>query len=98
MLEKQQKGCIRKTLGANDQLLINKTIAENSKKRQTNLSMAWIDYKKAYDSIPHSWIRKIINIYKISTNIIEFLKQSMKHWTINLNLHHPSGSIDVNGN
>ena len=40
MLEKQQKGCIRKTLGAKDQLLINKAITENSKKRQTNLSMA----------------------------------------------------------
>ena len=96
MLEKQQRGCIRRTLGAKDQLLINKAITENSKKRQTNLSMAWIDYKKAYDSIPHSWINKIINIYKISPNIIEFLKESMKHWSINLNLHHTSGSIDIN--
>ena len=58
--------------------------------------MAWVDYRKAYDSIPHSWIRKIINIYKISPNIIEFLKESMKHWTINLNLHHSAGSIDIN--
>jgi hypothetical protein len=24
-----------------------------------NLSMAWIDYKKAYDMVPHSWIKEV---------------------------------------
>ena len=96
MLEKQQKGCIRKTLGTKDQLLINKAITENSKKRQTNLSMAWIDYKKAYDSIPHSWIKKVISMYKIAPNIIKFLEESMKQWSINLHLYHGSGSVDIN--
>ena len=24
--------------------------------RKKNLSMAWIDYKKAYDMVPDSWI------------------------------------------
>jgi hypothetical protein len=28
------------------------------KKRRKNLNMAWIDYQKAFDSVPHSWIEK----------------------------------------
>ena len=26
------------------------------KSRNKNLAMAWIDYKKGYDMVPHSWI------------------------------------------
>ena len=31
-----------------------------------NLAMAWIDYKKAYDMIPQSWILHCLKMYKIS--------------------------------
>ena len=30
-------------------------ILRDCRKRHTNLGMAWIDYKKAYDMVPHSW-------------------------------------------
>ena len=50
----QQKGCKRKYRGTKDQLLIDKMVMMNSKRRKTNLSMALIDYKKAFDMIPHS--------------------------------------------
>ena len=35
----------------------------NSKNRKPNLSMAWIDYKKAFDMIPHSWLIECLEIY-----------------------------------
>lgn len=53
-MEKEQKGCVKNKLGTKDQLLINKTILEDCKKRQRNLSMAWIEYKTAFDSVPHT--------------------------------------------
>ena len=51
-LEEEQKGCIRNRMGTKDQLLINKTILEDARRRQRKLNMAWIDYKKAFDSVP----------------------------------------------
>ena len=42
--------------------------------------MIWIDYKKAYDSVPHSWILESLRIYGIADNIITFLEKSMKSW------------------
>ena len=30
-----------------------------------NLAMAWIDYKKAYDMVPQSWILHCLKMYKI---------------------------------
>jgi hypothetical protein len=38
----------------------SKIISEDCKKRRKNLNTAWIDYQKAFDSVPHSWIEKSI--------------------------------------
>ena len=54
LLPLEQKGCKRNSQGTKDQLSIDKMVLNNCKKRHTNLGMAWIVYKKAYDMIPHS--------------------------------------------
>ena len=64
LLPKEQKGCRRGSYGCKDQLLINKAIIEDAKKKKKNLSTAWIDYKKAFDSVPHDWILKCLEMYK----------------------------------
>ena len=40
----------------------------NSKIRKNNLSMAWIDYKKAFDMIPHSWLIECPEVYGAEEN------------------------------
>src|SRR6185436_14231422 len=55
-LPERTKGNRRKSRGTKDQLLIDKLIMQNCKRRKSNLHVAWIDYKKAFDSLPHSWI------------------------------------------
>ena len=40
--------------------------------------MAWIDYKKAYDIVPHSWIINSLKMYKISHEVIKFIDKTMK--------------------
>ena len=94
-LENEQKGCIRKKLGTKDQLLINKTILEDAKRRQRNLSMAWIDYKKALDSVPHSWIIRCLELYKIDDGIRTFLKDQMTRWQTSITLSHAKGEITI---
>ena len=40
-----------------------------------------IDYHKAFDSVSHSWLIHILQIYKIDSQIINSLQQLMKKWT-----------------
>ena len=47
ILPEEQKGCRRGSRGTKDQLLIDKMVLKDCRKRHTNLSMAWIDYRKA---------------------------------------------------
>ena len=69
LLPVEQKGSKRGSRGTKHQLLIDKTIMKDCKKRHTNLSMAWIDYKKAYDFVPHSWIKECMEIFGIAENV-----------------------------
>ena len=73
----EQKGNRRKSRGINDQFLIDKMILRNAKRRKTILLVAWIDYKKAFDSLPHSWIAKSLQMLGISDKIRQFLKVAM---------------------
>ena len=83
-LPKEQKGCRRQTRGTKDHLLVDKMIMRNCKKRKTNLSMAWIDYKKAFDMVPHSWIIECLKIYGAANNLVTLLSNTMKHWKTTL--------------
>ena len=58
--------------------------------------MCWIDYKKAYDSVPHSWIIKCLELYKIDASIVQFIKGQMQKWRTNIKLRHTKGEIEIN--
>ena len=64
LLADEQKGCRKGSRGTKDQLLVDKAILKNCRRRLTNLSMAWIDYRKAYDMVPHSWILKCLEMVR----------------------------------
>ena len=48
------------------------------------MAMAWIDYKKAYDVVPHSWIVECLEMFGIAKNVREFLQDSMQSWKTEL--------------
>ena len=59
-------------------------ILQDCKKGHKNLAMAWVDYRKAYDLVPHSWILECLELSQISENINKFLENTMKNWAMEL--------------
>jgi hypothetical protein len=57
--------------------------------------MMWIDYAKAYDSVPHSWIEESLNLYKVDPIIVRFILVLMKTWRTRMILPHANGSIET---
>jgi hypothetical protein len=47
--------------------MISKAIYEYSRRRNKNLRIAWIDYQKAVDSVPHSWVEKSIELVGVNS-------------------------------
>ena len=96
LIPDEQKGNRRNTRGTKDQLLIDKMILKNAKRRHTNLSVAWIDYKKAFDSVPHSWISKVLDMLGINNSIRKFLHVAMGSWkTLITVMGHVMGQVNI---
>ena len=80
LLPNEQKGCRKNSRGTNEQLQIGKAILQNCRMRLTKLSMAWIDYRKAYDIAPHSWIFECTRMVALAKIIITLKENSMENW------------------
>ena len=46
--------------------------------------MAWIDYRKAHDMLPHRWIVECLEMFWMAENVKKFLIDSMKTWKTEL--------------
>ena len=53
-------GCSRRV----DNLLIDQVLTLDCYRRKRNLSMGWINVKKAYHSIEHGWLEKMMLLHR----------------------------------
>jgi hypothetical protein len=80
LLPAEHKECHPGSKSCKDQLMILKAIYEDYRRRNKNLSIAWNDYQKAFDSVPHSWVEKSIELVGMNSKIVRFCKLSMEKW------------------
>ena len=66
-------------------------ILENCKKKIDILN--WIDYKRAFDSVPDTCIIKLMEMFKLSPMLIHFMRISMEQWQTIIILNVPSPII-----
>jgi len=59
-------------------------ILQNCRRRNTGLALGWIDYKRAFDMILHTWIMKCLDIFGVAENIKRLIANSMNHWETEL--------------
>ena len=64
--------------------MIDKAVLKDCKKRHTNLSMAWIDNRKAYDLVSHGRVNECMEMFGIAKNLRTFLKKKMQQWGLSL--------------
>ena len=65
-------------------MAIDKEIVKDCKRELTSLAVAWIDYRKAYDAFPHSWIQKCMEVFGLAANVRSIANTSMKQWNTEL--------------
>ena len=90
LLPEEQKGCIPKCKGTGDLLFMDEMVLWEVRMRKKNVVVPWIDYKKAYDMIPHSWIVECLGMIEVSKQIKYFCLKVWKHgewiWHVMINL------------
>ena len=97
LLPEEQKGCRKGSRGTNNLLYIDRAVIKEVKSRNKNLAMAWIDYKKAYDMVPHSWIIECLDLFGVAENIKSLLVNSMEKWKVMLcSGNSELGEVEIN--
>lgn len=54
--------------------------------RKKEISMAWIDYAKAFDSIPHKYILSVLGVLKVHPHIVYTLKSAFRKFEVRYTL------------
>ena len=67
-----------------DKVLINKMILDETKQHRHNLPMMCFDFNKAFDSIPHDWILKALELADVPLKIITPIKSLVGTWVTKL--------------
>ncbi|CAH2094526.1 unnamed protein product [Euphydryas editha] len=81
ILSVAQNGCRGGGRGTKELLIIDSVAGQLVKRNRRNFSAAWIDYKKAFDSVPHSWLLRVLELYKIDGAVRDFLEVCMGQWS-----------------
>ena len=74
---RSKNGCHPGSKCCKNQLIIPKAIYEDCKRRNKNLSVAWIDYQQALDSVPHSSVEKSIELVGLNSKLLDFVRKKL---------------------
>lgn len=67
LIENGQRGAKSGCSGTSDNLLIDRMVTLDRYRGKRNQRMAWIDVKKAYDSVDHSMLLEIMEVHRFPT-------------------------------
>jgi len=63
-----------------DNLLIDRTVTLECHRRKRNLSMAWINVKKAYDSADHGWLEEMMIFHRFPVWLSRTVEKLSRSW------------------
>lgn len=69
-------------------------VADAQNQKQRPISVAWIDYAKAFDSVPHSYIRWILEVMQVPVQLRTFLNNIMIQWRVKYEVKSPGGKTE----
>ena len=92
----EQAGGKRGVWGCLEQLLINKTVLNEVKQNRRNLVTVWLDYQKAFDSVPHEWLIESLKLAKLPPLIVTAIDTLTKSWATNIHISGENVSFTSN--
>ena len=77
-----QRGAKSETSGTIDNLLIDDIISRDVALHRRNMFTFWIDVKKAFDSVSHSWLLEMLKLHRVPTKLIDIIRNIISKWNL----------------
>ena len=74
----EQKALRKGRRGCHDALMIDNIIIESARMEKGELSVAWVDYQKAYDRVPHRWLLTVLRAINAPENVRKCIRRLMR--------------------
>ena len=81
VLPVEQRAIRRGHRGCLDALLIDRSVVESKQVSPTDLSVAWIDFQKVYDRVPHKWLLDALEAVGAPDRIVRLMRGLSKSWS-----------------
>ena len=76
----EQAGGKKKVWGTTEQPLLNKSVLKEVRNKKRNLCPVWLNYCKAFDSVPNEWLLYAMKLSKVREKLIVAIKELAKVW------------------
>ena len=86
LLPPEQKALRKGRRGCLDALVIDGAVTQEAKLHRRDLSVAWIDYKKAFDMTPHVWLTRMLKSIRPPTAVRKAIIALIPHWKTTLTI------------
>lgn len=70
--------------GVHTKYVSNYIVNKQARNKLRNVSIAWIDYKRNYDSVPHTRLIKVMDMHDIAPQIINLIRFLVNTYRITL--------------
>lgn len=92
ILPTEQVALQKKTWGCTHALTLDQTLVSDAQyQKQRQISLAWIDYAKAFDSVPHAYIKWLLRVVKIPKTLRMFVNRLLGSWQVKYEAKDSSG-------
>ena len=78
--------------GCLDALLLDAAIAKEARDQKQTLSVAWVDYRKAFDLVPHKWLDNYVGVNQDPKPVQDTVRRIVPLWRSLTLLHGESGT------
>ena len=75
-----QRGAKERCSGTGDNLFIDRMVGQDGQRGKCNVSMAWVDVWKAYDSVDERWLREMFTMRRFPTWLCKVIHKLSASW------------------
>ena len=80
LMDGPQRGAKSGCFGTMHNLLIDRAVMLDCQRGKRNLSMAWIDVRKAYDSVDHDWLCAMTDVHRLPIWLDKVIRKLCASW------------------
>ena len=74
--------------------MVDSMITEDATLRRRNLDVAWIDYQKAFDHVPHRWLSYALQVCKVPKNVQVCIQNLQAQWRTVFTIRTKTGILE----